>query len=264
MKTGVHSKWLHSARKRIVWFWNRLLYIRYNPTILIAVILTFLLIFLVLAPIWALATEGLQVQFRDASRLGKEVGGFTTYYLERTLLSPISATFFWRPLSRTMTITVGVVIFAILLGSILAWLIVRTDLPGRNWLASALIIPYILPSWTYAMAWLTLFKNRRIGGVAGIAETWGFSPPNWLSYGPLPIIICLGLHYLPFTFLLVGSALRSLDSRLEESAQLLGASRSITVRRIVLPLMGPALMSAMLLTFSRAMGTFGTPYILGR
>ncbi|NIS79545.1 MAG: ABC transporter permease subunit [Anaerolineales bacterium] len=251
-------------RRRIIRFWNRLSYTRFNPTPVIAVVLTIFLIYLVLAPIGALVTEGAQVQFRDAKQIGKEVGDFTTYYFERTLFSKISTVFFWKPLSRTLTIGVGVLFLALLLGSSLAWLVVRTDLPGRKWLASALVIPYILPSWTFAMAWLTLFKNRRIGGVAGIAETLGFLPPDWLAYGPVPIIICLGLHYFPFAFLLFGSALRSMDAMLEESARILGASRLITLRRIVLPLMRPALMSAVLLTFSRTLGTFGTPYILGR
>jgi iron(III) transport system permease protein len=255
---------LRRSGRSLTRLWNRLLYARFNPTPVIAAVLTLALIFLVLAPIWAMVTEGLQVQFRDTSRIGKEVGDFTTYYLVRTLFSKISTVFFWKPLSRTLTIGVGVLVVAMILGSSLAWLVVRTNLPGRNWLASALVVPYILPSWTFAMAWLTLFKNRRIGGVAGIAETLGFAPPDWLAYGPLPIIICLGLHYFPFAFLLIGSALRSLDARLEESARILGASRLITVRRIVLPLMGPSLMSAVLLTFSRTLGTFGTPYILGR
>jgi iron(III) transport system permease protein len=260
----IRNQRLLDIRRRIIWLWNRVLYTRFNPTLVIAVVLTILLIFLVLAPIWAMVTDGLQVQFRDTDRIGKEMGDFTTYYLERTLFSKISTVFFWKPLSRTLTIGVGVLALAILLGASLAWLIVRTDLLGRKWLASALVVPYILPSWTFAMAWLTLFKNRRIGGVAGIAENLGFTPPDWLAYGPLPIIICLGLHYFPFAFLLIGSALRSLDARLEESAHILGASRSVTARRIVLPLMGPSLMSAVLLTFSRTLGTFGTPYILGR
>lgn len=264
MKILTQNQRLLNFRRRFIWLWNRLLYTRFNPTPAIAAVLTILMIFLVLAPIWALVTEGIQVQFRDTTRIGKEVGDFTTYYLERTLFSKISSVFFWKPLSRTLAVGVGVLVLAILLGSSLAWLVVRTDLLGRKWLASALVVPYILPSWTFAMAWLTLFKNRRIGGVAGIAETLGFAPPDWLAYGPLPITICLGLHYFPFAFLLIGSALRSLDARLEESAHILGASRLVTARRIVLPLMGPALMSAVLLTFSRTLGTFGTPYILGR
>src|SRR5207247_45305 len=64
-------------------------------------------------------------------------------------------------------------------------------------------------------------------------------------------------------FVLCANARRRCDAQLEESAHVLGASRSRTIRRIVLPLMLPAILSSVLLIFSRVLGTFGTPYILG-
>jgi iron(III) transport system permease protein len=113
------------------------------------------------------------------------------------------------------------------------------------------------------VVWLTLFKNRRLGGLPSFAESLGLSPPDWLAYGAVPIILAEALHLFPFAFLLFGNALRSLDVQLEESARVLGASGPVVARRIVFPLLLPALLAALLLTFTRVLGSFGTPYILG-
>jgi iron(III) transport system permease protein len=243
--------------------WNRLLYLRYDPTQILAGVLTVVLAYLVLAPIGAMLLTAFRVQFRDVTQVGQPVGEFTLYYLERVFASRVSSLLFWTPLVNTIMVAVLVLLLSLIMGILTAWLIVRSDMPAPRWLASGMIIPYVLPSWTFALAWLSIFKNRRIAGVPGIAESFGASPPDWLAYGLLPIVICLAFHYYPLVFLLFGGALRSLDSQLEESARILNASRAAILRRIVMPLMLPALMSAILLTFSRAVGTFGTPYILG-
>jgi iron(III) transport system permease protein len=248
---------------KLRWAWNRLLYLRYDPTIAIAGLLTLVLTYLIMAPIGAMWMTAFKVQFRDQAQTGQALGEWTIYYLERVFASRISTILFWKPLMNTLTVSVLVLALTLFLGILVAWLIVRTDMPAPRWLASGIIIPYILPSWTLALAWLSIFKNRRIAGVQGIAESLGFNPPDWLAYGMLPIIICLALHLFPLVFLLFGSALRSLDAQLEESARILSASRWSIMRKIVMPLMLPALMSAVLLTFSRTVGSFGTPYILG-
>jgi iron(III) transport system permease protein len=250
-------------RTLLVRAWHRLTYLRYDPTLAVAGVLVVVLTYLVLAPIGAMMLDAVRLQFRDLGVSSVQVGDWTTYYLERTFASKVSSALLWDPLTRTLTVSIAVSAIALLLGALLAWIIVRTDLWGRRWLAAALVIPYMVPSWTFAVAWLTLMKNRRIGGAPGFAESLGFIPPDWLAYGPLPIIICETFHYFPFAFLLFGSALRSLDTQLEESARVLGAPRGVILRRIVAPLLLPALMSALLLIFSRTIGTFGTPYMLG-
>lgn len=242
---------------------HRLAYLWHDPTQMIAALLIVILTYLVLAPIGSMMLDAVRVQLRDLGTSGAQVGDWTTYYVQRTFASPMSSILLWDPLGRTLTISLVVSAFALTLGGLLAWLVTCTDLWGKKWLASALIIPYMLPSWTFAAAWLTLFKNRRIAGLPGFAEALGFSPPDWLAYGAIPIIICETCHYFPFAFLLFGSALRSLDTQLEESARVLGAPRWVIMRRIVAPLLLPTLMSSLLLIFSRTVGTFGTPYILG-
>jgi len=121
-----------------------------------------------------------------------------------------------------------------------------------------------MPSWTLAQAWLVFFKNRLTGGTPGVFEFLvGQPPPNWLSYGPVPIIICSALHYYTFFFLFVSAALMSIDSNLEEAGDLMGASRWRILRKITFPLVLPAILSGVIMTFSKVMGTFGGPNILG-
>ncbi|MBN1660187.1 MAG: iron ABC transporter permease, partial [Anaerolineae bacterium] len=150
------------------------------------------------------------------------------------------------------------------IGGSLAWLVVRTDMPGRKLVNQLALIPYIMPSWTLAQAWLVFFKNRLSGGTPGVFEYLvGQSPPNWLSYGPVPIMICSALHYYTFFFLFVSAALMSIDSNLEEAGELAGASRRRILRKITFPLVMPAILSGVIMTFSKVMGTFGGPNILG-
>lgn len=102
-----------------------------------------------------------------------------------------------------------------------------------------MIVPYLLPSWTFALAWTALFKNRTIGGQQGWLETMGLTPPDWMSYGQVPITVILSLHYAPFIILLLGNGLRRLDSQLEDSARILGATRRQIAMQVVVPLDAP-------------------------
>ena len=234
-----------------------------EPTSVIGIVLTIVFAYLILAPILSLLYDAIQVQFGDQRRAGSPVGGLTSYYLNRTLFSPVSSDLFWEPLSHTLSISIGTILISLSVGCILAWLLGRTNLFGRRWFATALIVPYMLPSWTFALAWRTAFKNREVGGQMGWFEALGLTPPDWLAYGQFPITIILALHYTPFVILLFGNALRRLDSQLEESARILGASPQVVARKIILPLMLPSLMSATVLIFAKCLGEFGVSYVLG-
>lgn len=236
---------------------------RREPTLIIGAVLVVVLLYLVVAPLVSVLSDAGRVQYGDQTKANQSPGSATGYYLWRVFRSPVSKLLFWEPLLHTAVIAIGVTLVAFALGGSMAWLVTRTDLAGRKWLSTALVVPYMLPSWTFALAWLSLFKNSRSGGQIGVLEAWGVHTPDWLAYGGVPIIICLGLHYYPFVFLLFGNALRRLDSQLEDSARILGAGRGTVLRRITLPLMLPALSSAVLLVLGRVLGTFGTPYILG-
>jgi iron(III) transport system permease protein len=234
-----------------------------DPTTFLGVLLVIIFGYLVIAPLVSVLSDAVRVQFGDEGVTGQEAGAPTSYYLWRVFRSAISGALFWQPLVNTIVVAVGVTVFAFVVGGSMAWLVTRTNVPGRKFLAGALVVPYMLPSWTFALAWLTLFKNGRSGGTPGYLESWGVRTPDWLAYGAVPTIVALGLHYYPFVLLLFGNALRRMDSQLEESARVLGAGRGQALRSVVLPLLLPSISSATLLIFGRILGTFGTPYILG-
>jgi iron(III) transport system permease protein len=247
--------------------WRRYAYqVRVNsadPTLLLALLLLAVFGYLILAPVLLLLVDAVTVHFPDTARSGQDLGALTLYYLNRVLLSPISRDLFWWPLAHTAVISVAAIMIAFLVGGPLGWLLSRTDLMGKKWFSTALLLPYMLPSWTFALAWLTLFKNRTTGGVPGWMETLGFTPPDWLAYGAFPIALILALHYAPFVILLFGNALKQFDTQLEDSARSLGARPRDVARRIILPLMMPSLASAATLIFAKCLGDFGVAYVLG-
>jgi iron(III) transport system permease protein len=234
-----------------------------EPTTLIGCLTAVLFTYLIVVPIISIVLDSVRVQFGHERRLGKDVGDLTVYYLDRAFFSPVATDLFWRPLLNTLTVALGAISLSLVIGTILAWLISRTDMFGRRWFATALIVPYMLPAWTFALAWTTLFKNRTVGGQPGWFEAIGLTPPDWVAYGRFPITIILALHYTPFVILLLGSALRRFDSQLEDSARILGARRYQVAIQIIMPLMRPALLSSMVLIFAKCLGEFGVPYVLG-
>ncbi|MDC1239497.1 iron ABC transporter permease [Litorivicinus sp.] len=236
-----------------------------TPQRVLSVVFLIALGYLVIFPLFLMAKETFIVHPLERFQIpGSSIGDLTLSHWIRSFVSENSFTFFYRPLLNTLQIAFGLSFLALLIGGTLAWLVVRTDIPMKNIITNAAIIPYIMPSWTLALAWIALFKNERIGGDQGIfTALTGVSTPDWFAYGLFPITITLALHYFPFGFMLIGGALRNIDAQLEESAELLGASRMATLRRIVIPLVLPAIFSTFLLTFSRGLGTFGTPAFLG-
>lgn len=234
-----------------------------EPTTVIGLLMAALFTYLIVVPVISIILDSVQVQFGHERRLQAEVGAFTAYYLDRVFTSPVAVDLFWQPLMNTLTVALGAIALSLVIGGLLAWLIARTDLFGRRWFATALIVPYMLPAWTFALAWTTLFKNRTVGGQPGWFEAMGITPPDWVAYGRFPITIILSLHYAPFVLLLFGSALRRFDSQLEDSARILGAKPYQVAVQVILPLMRPALLSAMVLIFAKCLGEFGVPYVLG-
>jgi iron(III) transport system permease protein len=236
-----------------------------SARVVLALIMLALMTYLVLVPLYRMVMTTVTYQERDVLAVpGAVVGEFTIYHWVRMLASQISRVMMYAPLRHSLTIASGATLLAMTIGSILAWLVIRTDLAGRNLINNLATIPYIMPSWTIAMAWTVMFKNRIAGGAPGVYEyLLGHSPPAWLSYGPVPIIISSALHYYTFFFLFVSAALMSIDSNLEEAGELMGASRGRILRKITFPLVVPALLSGFIMTFSKVMGTFGGPNVLG-
>lgn len=232
----------------------------YNIIVLIAIIL---LAYLIIVPLIDMITTTFTLAQRDARAAGGVPGEITLYYWHRLFASRLTEKLLIRPLLNSLLIGVCVSFFAILIGSILAWLMVRTDLPFKKFFSLAVIVPYMIPSWCKSQAWLTMFKTERIGGAPGFLASLGIHVPDWMAYGPVAIIIVLSLHYYAYAYLLVSAALNSINSELEEMGEIQGAGKAMILRKITFPLVLPAMLSALILTFSKAIGTFGVINYLG-
>jgi iron(III) transport system permease protein len=233
--------------------------------VVLALFMLTLMSYLILVPLFRMLQATVTFQDRDVHSVPDAVvGQLTIYHWVRMLTEPISEVLTYAPLQHSLLVSVGATLLALIIGSAMAWMVIRTDMPGRNLINTLATIPYIMPSWTIAQAWTVMFKNRTTGGTEGVYEfLLGQSPPDWLAYGPIPIIISSALHYYTFFFLFAAAALISIDSSLEEAGELMGASRWRILRKITFPLIIPALLSGFIMTFTKVMGTFGGPNVLG-
>ncbi len=234
-----------------------------DRTSALTVVLVLVLVYLMAVPVLLMVSDAFTVQTGDAHNTGQAVGEPTTYYLWRTMRSPVAAQLFWTPLTNTLKVALVAVFGSLVVGTTLAVLVRRSNIWGHRWLASALIVPYLLPSWTFALAWITIFKNRRMAGSPGWIETAGISTPDWLAYGQFPITVIYILHYSPFVFMLVGNSLARLNSQYEEAALVVGADWWTRMRTVVLPILTPSLVSSAVLVFAKTIGEFGASYVVG-
>ena len=252
------GKWLPRLRRFFRWLTT--------PYVVLSLIMLVVMIYMVIIPLYRMLVTTITVQESDLRAItGATVGEFTSYHWTRMLFGKIAEIMTYKPLVNSLTISLGATALALIIGGGMAWLVVRTDIPGRNTIHMLATVPYIMPSWTIALAWKVLFKTTAVsGGTPGLFQfVTGSPPPVWLANGPVPIIISSGLHYYTFFFLFVSAALMSIDSSLEEAGELAGAGRWRILRKITFPLVLPALASGFIMTFSKTMGTFGGPNVLG-
>lgn len=236
-----------------------------KPHNIILITLAFILAYLTVVPMITIILDTFTVHQSELMRVkGARVGDFTLYHWTKVLFSSASKKVFYQPFLNTMLVSFGTCFIAISFGGIVAWLVTRTNMRYKGIISTLFIFPYIMPSWTLAMAWLNFFKNSLVGGSTGFfTALTGIQTANWFAYGPFPIVIVLGLHYAPFAYILIGGILRNMDANLEEAALILKASRSKIMRKITIPIVMPAMLSTFLLVFSSAMSAFAVPAFLG-
>ena len=236
-----------------------------KPENVILVVLLFILVYLTIVPLFSIAADTFTVHSSEARRIrGSEAGDLTLYHWNYVFLSRASENLFYKPLFNTILVSLSTCAFALIVGGLFAWLITRTNLRFKKAISTLMLFPYIMPSWTLAMAWLNFFKNSNIGGAPGLfTAITGIPTPNWFAFGFFPIVIVLGLHYAPFAYILIGGILRNMDANLEEAALILKTSRFKIIRKITIPIVMPAVLSTFLLVFSSSMSAFAVPAFLG-
>ena len=140
----------------------------------------------------------------------------------------------------------------LLLGVPLAWLLARADFPGRRLVRALVTVPLVLPPVVGGVALLLVFGRRGLVG-EWLDATFGFSLP----FTTTGVVVAEAFVAMPFLVISVEGALRGADSRFEEAAATLGASRWTAFRRVTLPLIGPGIAAGAVLCWARALGEFG-------
>lgn len=179
----------------------------------------------------------------------------------RFLIAVIGSPGYWTALGNTVLVALGATVLATLLGVLLAWIIVRTNVPGRRVLDQLAVLPMFIPPFVGAFAWL-LMAAPRIGLLNLPFLARDLAAP-FDVYTRLGMVWVMGIYLAPYVFLIVASALRNMDPTLEEAAQISGLGRTRTALTITLPVIKPAILSGAILAFVVSIGLFGTPVLLG-
>ena len=162
---------------------------------------------------------------------------------------------------NSLAFAFGSTVISVVLGTLLAYLIVRTDVPFKTLMMAASLIPLILPGILHTIAWI-LLASPRVGVYNELLEP--ILGPGAVNIFSLPgMMLVEGLHLSPLVFLLMVAAFRSMDPALEESALMSGARLSTVFRRVTVPLVRPALYASILIMAVRTLESFEVPALLG-
>ena len=249
-KNGLPRKPL--TRRRLK---NLILNVLKNPFNMVVLVSLIILFCLIIIPLLTMISNTFTL-------VQGHVGDFTLYYWKYILTGTMANAVLWGPLKNSFVCGFFTVLVSVPLGSVLAWLMIRTDIPGKKILGLLVTVPYMIPSWTKALAWLAMFRNST-SGANGFLAGMGIPVPDWLAYGPIAIVLCMSMHYYAFSYIMVSGALRSINSELEEMGEIQGASKAQILRHITLPLILPSVLSATVMTISKSIGTYGVPANLG-
>jgi iron(III) transport system permease protein len=167
---------------------------------------------------------------------------------------------FWQAFWTTIAIASGMAAIAVPLGALLAFLMVRTDVPGKKYLEPLLLIPIFVSAVVIAFGYVVAIGP--VGIFSTLAkEVLGFVP--WNLYSLWSLIIIAGLTHVPHVYLYSAAALRGLGTDLEEAARVSGANPFRVAINVSLPMIMPAILFAGVLVFFLGFELFGLPLVLG-
>ncbi|CAM2960868.1 sulfate ABC transporter permease subunit CysT [Skermania piniformis] len=153
-------------------------------------------------------------------------------------------------LSLTVTVSAVVAVINVVMGTLIAWVLVRDDFPGRRLVDALIDLPFALPTIVASLVLLSLY-----GPQSPIDVHLNATRPG--------LVVALAFVTLPFVVRSVQPVLHELDRDVEQAAASLGADNWTTFRRIVLPALAPAILSGGGLAFARAIGEYGSVVLIG-
>jgi sulfate transport system permease protein len=206
---------------------------------------------------------------RNRGRLSTGLGiGLATMYLSILVLIPLAAVVWksqengwsafwaavttpeaWSTIKLTVLSSIGVALVNVVMGTLIAWVLVRDRFPGRRLLNALIDLPFALPTIVAGIVLVALY-----GVQSPIHLTLAYTRPG--------IIVALLFVTLPFVVRTVQPVLLELDTDMEAAAASLGASRLTIFRRIILPNLTPAILAGAALSFARAISEYGSTVLI--
>ncbi|SEA29887.1 iron(III) transport system permease protein [Lachnospiraceae bacterium NK3A20] len=236
-----------------------------KPQNVILLLFGIVLTFSTIAPIVAIVRDTFSIhpgtidQHLTGQTTGYSVVNYTDLFTSR-----MAATNLWKPLLNTVLLSVLTCLISIVYGGLFAFLVTRSNMRFKRYLSAIFIFPYIMPQWTLAVVWQHMFNSNAVTGTADglLTALFAVHMPKWFVLGLFPSAMVLGLHYAPFSYILIGGIFKNMDANLEEAATILDTPKWKIMFRITLPMVKPAILSTILLVFGSAMGSYPVPHYL--
>jgi iron(III) transport system permease protein len=167
---------------------------------------------------------------------------------------------FWTALANSLLIATGMTLIAVPLGAVLAFVMERTDFPGKRWIEPLILVPSFVSPMVLSFGYVVA------AGPVGFYSIWAtelFGAAPWGLYSLAGMAVIAGLTHVPNVYIYASSALKSLGSDVEEAARISGASPFRVAITVSLPLIMPALLFSAVLVFFLGIELFGLPLVLG-
>ena len=165
-------------------------------------------------------------------------------------------------LVNTVVIALMATVMAILIGFTLAWILTRTNVPGRDKLERLMELPYYMTPLVGALAW-SIIAGPKSGFVNQLWKAGGHSGDLVDIYSHFGIAWIMALFEGTVAFVMIAASMKSMDPALEESARVMGASKLRTMLTVTLPLVMPGVLGATLFVFAEMLGSFAAALVIG-
>jgi len=163
---------------------------------------------------------------------------------------------------NTLSVSFAATLMALVIGFIMAWILTRTNVPGRLLFEQLMAVPYYLTPLLGALAWSMLgspesgFINQFWRALGGSGHVIDINTPYGIAW-------VMALFEGSVAFVMIGAVMKSMDPALEEASQVIGASRLRTMLRVTLPLVIPGVLGAAIFVFAEMLGSFAVALVLG-
>jgi iron(III) transport system permease protein len=165
-------------------------------------------------------------------------------------------------LGNTLEVALVATVVAVVSGFTLAWILTRTQVPGRALLERLMELPYYMTPLVGALAW-GILAGPKTGFINQIAHQFGYAGDIVDVYTPMGIAWVMALFEGTVAFVMIGAAMKSMDSSLEEAARVAGAGQLRVIRTVTLPMVLPGVLSATVFVFAEMLGAFAAAFVLG-